>query len=146
MPVRKSSAVWEGDLKHGKGTMRFGSFEGPYSFSSRFEESKGNNPEGLIGAAYAGCFSMALSHELAQKGHTPERIEATAKVHLGKAGEGFAIESIDLSVTGKVPGVQEQEFREVAEGASKNCYFLTKLEYSFPSHFAFYNKITEKKL
>jgi osmotically inducible protein OsmC len=121
MPVRKAHAVWEGDLPKGKGTMRFGSFEGAYSFSSRFEEGKGSNPEELIGAAFAGCFSMALSHELAQKGHTPDKVETTAEVHLDKVGEGFAINTIHLSTRGKVPGIQEQEFRKIAEGASRNC-------------------------
>jgi len=121
MPVRKAHAIWEGDLVKGKGTMRFGSFEGPYSFSSRFENGKGTNPEELIGAAFAGCFSMALSHELAQKGHTPDRISTNAEVHLEKSSEGFTIESVHLSVKGKVPGVQEKEFKEVAEGASRNC-------------------------
>jgi osmotically inducible protein OsmC len=121
MPVRKANAVWEGDLPKGKGTMRFGSFEGPYSFSSRFEEGKGTNPEELIGAAFAGCFSMALSHELAQEGHTPDKVETTAEVHLDKVGEGFAISTIHLSTKGKVPGIQEQEFRKFAEGASRNC-------------------------
>ena len=121
MPVRKASAVWEGALLGGKGTMNFGSFEGPYSFSSRFEEGKGTNPEELIGASFAGCYAMALSHDLDQKGYTPEKVEATAKVHLNKVGDGFAIESIDLSVVGKVAGVQEKEFKDIAEGTSKNC-------------------------
>jgi osmotically inducible protein OsmC len=121
MPIRKANAVWEGDLLKGKGTMRFGSFEGPYSFSSRFEEGRGANPEELIGAAFAGCFSMALSHELAQKGHIPTSVESTAEVHLDKGDEGFSISTIHLSVQGKVPGIQEQDFRQFAEGASKNC-------------------------
>jgi osmotically inducible protein OsmC len=121
MPIRKANAVWEGDLPKGKGTMRFGSFEGPYSFSSRFEEGKGSNPEELIGAAFAGCFSMALSHELAQAGHTPDRVETTAEVHLDKVGEGFAISTIQLSTKGEVPGMNEQAFRKFAEGASRNC-------------------------
>jgi osmotically inducible protein OsmC len=121
MPVRRAHALWEGDLKSGKGTMSFGSFEGPYSFSSRFEEGKGANPEELIGAAYAGCFAMALSHELAQKGHAPESVEAKAAVHLEKSGDGFAIESIDLTVVGKVSGVQEKEFGGIAEETSRSC-------------------------
>jgi osmotically inducible protein OsmC len=105
----------------GKGTMKFGSFEGPYSFSSRFENGKGTNPEELIGAAFAGCFSMALSHELAQKGHVPVQVAANAEVHLNKSGDGFSIEAVHLSVKGKVPGVSEKEFRETAEGASRDC-------------------------
>ncbi len=121
MPIRKANAVWEGDLLKGKGTMRFGSFEGPYSFSSRFEEGEGTNPEELIGAAFAGCFSMALSHELAQDGHTPTSVETTAKVHLDKVDAGFSISTIHLSVIGKIPGMQEEDFRKFAEGASRNC-------------------------
>jgi osmotically inducible protein OsmC len=121
MPVRKAHAIWEGDLMKGRGTMQFGTFQGPYSFSSRFENGKGSNPEELIGAAFAGCFSMALSHELAQKGHTPERVATNAEVHLEKAGDGFAIEAIHLSVQGKVRGLQEKEFKETAEATSANC-------------------------
>lgn len=136
MPIRKANAVWEGDLPKGKGTMRFGSFEGSYSFSSRFEEGWGTNPEELIGAAFAGCFSMALSHELAQEGHTPTRVETTSKVHLDKVGDGFSISAIHLSVIGKVPGIQEQDFRKFAEGASRNCPVakaLTGVKISFES-------------
>jgi osmotically inducible protein OsmC len=121
MPVRKAHALWEGDLPKGKGTMQFGGFEGPFSFSSRFEEGKGSNPEELIGAAFAGCFSMALSHELAQAGHTPQSVETTAEVHLDKSPEGFSISTIHLSTKGKVPGMQEQAFKDFADGASKNC-------------------------
>src|ERR1700686_3074127 len=92
------SAVWEGTLKEGKGTMKLGSgaFEGAYSFQSRFENGKGTNPEELIGAAHAGCFSMALSHGLAQAGYPPRRVHTTAKVHLEQQGGGFAIPKIDL--------------------------------------------------
>lgn len=121
MPVRRANAVWEGDLQKGKGTMSFGSFKGPYSFASRFRQGDGTNPEELIGAAHAGCFAMELSHELAQKGHAPDRIAATAEVSLEKQGEGFAITSVQLSVEGVVPGVDEREFLKVAEEAGKNC-------------------------
>lgn len=121
MPVRKANAVWQGDLPQGKGTVSFGSFEGPYSFASRFEQGKGTNPEELIAAAHAGCFAQALSHELAQKGHTPDKIATAAEVSLEKQGEGFAITSVQLSVVGEVPGITEQEFVKTAEGASKNC-------------------------
>lgn len=123
MPVRNSSAVWEGTLKDGKGKMRLGSgsFEGAYSFTSRFEEGKGTNPEELIGAAHAGCFSMALAHGLAQAGYSPKRISTTAKVNLAKVGEGFKITYIELDTEAEVPGIQKQVFHEHAENAKKNC-------------------------
>ena len=88
MPVRKAEARWEGSLQDGKGTMRFGDFEGAYSFSSRFEEGSGTNPEELIAAAHAGCFSMALSNGLAKAGHPPTRVDTTATVHLDKGEAG----------------------------------------------------------
>lgn len=121
MPQRKADAVWKGDLKSGKGTMKFGSgaFEGAYTFASRFEEGTGTNPEELIGAAHAGCFSMALSNELAQAGFTPQSIETTANVTLD-AGAG-AITKINLEVSAKVSDIDNNEFQEFAEGAKNNC-------------------------
>jgi lipoyl-dependent peroxiredoxin len=123
MPTRKAHAVWEGDLKGGKGSMKFGSgaFEGAYSFSSRFEEGTGTNPEELIGAAHAGCFSMAFSGALAKAGHTAKKISTEAKVHLEKVGEGFSITKVVLTTNADVPGIEEKEFNEIAEGAKKNC-------------------------
>ena len=123
MALRISDAVWEGDLRSGKGRMKFGggAFEGAYSFSSRFEDGKGTNPEELIGAAHAGCFSMALSGALTAAGHTPRRISTTARVHLDKVGEGFTITQIELVTQGEVPGIQEPAFLEIAENAKKNC-------------------------
>ncbi|OGC92897.1 MAG: peroxiredoxin [candidate division Zixibacteria bacterium RBG_16_53_22] len=121
MPVRKANAVWEGDLRSGKGTMKFGSFEGPYSFSSRFEDGKGSNPEELIGAAHAGCFSMALSGNLVKAGFTPRRISTTANVHLDLVGQGFKITSIELVTEAEIPGIDNARFMEQAEGAKKNC-------------------------
>jgi osmotically inducible protein OsmC len=121
MPVRRANAVWEGTLKDGKGSMKFGSFEGPYSFASRFEQGEGTNPEELIGAAHAGCFSQALSLELTQKGHEPKRLATTAEVHLNKKGDGFAIEEIQLSVVGEVDGIDENTFMEIANAAGQNC-------------------------
>lgn len=123
MPARSSEAVWEGDLKSGKGTMKLGSgaWQGAYSFASRFGDSGGTNPEELVGAAHAGCFSMALSHGLAQAGHTPQRVHTTAKVHLEKAGEGFRISQIDLHCEGVVPGIDEATFVKFAEDAKANC-------------------------
>jgi lipoyl-dependent peroxiredoxin len=123
MPVREANAVWQGSLKDGDGQMRFGSgaFEGKYSFGSRFEESTGTNPEELIGAAHAGCFSMALSAALTAAGHTPERIDTTAKVHLDKSEGGFSITRVELQTNGVVPGLDEGGFQEHAEQAKQNC-------------------------
>jgi osmotically inducible protein OsmC len=123
MPVRKAEAVWEGSLMKGKGKMKLGSgaFEGAYSFASRFEEGTGTNPEELIGAAHAGCFSMALSLFLERAGHVPERIHTNAKVHIDKAGEGFRITTIELQTEAKVPGMEEKKFQEQAEAAKKGC-------------------------
>jgi osmotically inducible protein OsmC len=121
--LRSAAAEWQGDLPKGKGTLRLGSgaFEGNYSFASRFQEGPGTNPEELIGAAHAGCFSMALAHGLAQAGHTPRRIGTTAKVHLDKAGEGFKITAIELDTEGDVPGVDSATFQKFAEDAKRNC-------------------------
>ena len=120
---RKAEARWEGDLKAGKGTIKLGSgaFEGQYSFGTRFEGSPGTNPEELLGAAHAGCFSMALSLGLTKAGHPPAGIETTAVVHLDKVGEGFSITGIDLTTRGKVPGMSADEFQRLAEDAKKNC-------------------------
>jgi osmotically inducible protein OsmC len=121
MPVRKAHAQWEGNLTDGKGIMKFGSFSGAYSFTSRFENGEGTNPEELIGAAHAGCFSMALAHELAQQGYPPKRISTEAHVHLDKVGDGFSITSIDLLPEADVPGIDMETFLKLAEGAKNNC-------------------------
>jgi len=123
MPVRNAEAVWEGNLLKGKGKMKLGSgaFEGAYSFSSRFENGLGTNPEELIGAAHAGCFSMALSFMLEQAGYTPERVHTSAKVHVDKVGDGFKITVIELECQGKIPGIDEKTFLEKAEAAKKGC-------------------------
>jgi lipoyl-dependent peroxiredoxin len=123
MPKRKANAVWEGSLTEGSGTMRMasGAYEGPYSFQSRFEEGDGTNPEELIAAAHAGCFSMALSAELGRAGHDPQSVETEATVHLDKQEEGFAIKRIELSTRARVPGISEDEFQQAAEGAKKGC-------------------------
>ncbi len=123
MPVRKAEAQWDGNLKNGKGTIKLGSgmFEGPYSFSSRFEQGHGTNPEELIGAAHAGCFSMALSMLLEQAGYKPEHIRTTANVHIEKAGEGFRITKSELDCEAQVPGIDENKFQQQAEAAKKNC-------------------------
>ena len=123
MATRTGSAVWDGTLKEGKGRMKLGSgaYEGPYSFSSRFENGAGTNPEELIGAAEAGCFSMALSANLSKAGHVPKRINTTAKVSLGQAGAGFKITSIDLDTEAEVPGIDQAKFNEIAEQTKKTC-------------------------
>jgi lipoyl-dependent peroxiredoxin len=123
MAKRTASAVWEGTLKDGKGKVKLGSgaFEGQYSFASRFEEGTGTNPEELIGAAHAGCFSMALAAGLTKAGSNPKRISTTANVSLEKVGEGFKITTIELNTEGEVPGIEEKTFLEQAETAKKNC-------------------------
>ena len=123
MPVRSAKAVWEGGLKDGQGKVSLGSgaFEGRYSFGSRFEEAGGTNPEELLGAAHAGCFSMALSAGLGRAGFEPRRIATAAKVHLEKVGEGFKITRIELDNESKVPGIDEATFQEHARKAKEGC-------------------------
>jgi lipoyl-dependent peroxiredoxin len=123
MAVRTADAQWDGSLKDGSGRMRLGggAYEGPYSFQSRFEEGDGTNPEELIAAAHAGCFSMALSGELGRAGHEPTRISTTARVNLVKGDEGFTITRIELETQGEVPGIDEAEFQEKAEAAKAGC-------------------------
>ena len=123
MPERTATARWEGGLQQGKGTVRLGSgaFEGQFSFSSRFEEGAGTNPEELIGAAHAGCFSMALSAGLDRAGHAPNSVDTTARVHLERADSGFRIPRIDLTTTADVPGIDADAFQEQAETAKANC-------------------------
>jgi osmotically inducible protein OsmC len=123
MPVRKANAVWEGSLKEGQGKVSLGSgaYEGRYSFGSRFEEAGGTNPEELIGAAHAGCFSMALSAGLGRAGHNPTRVATSAKVHLEKVGEGFKITRIELDNESQVPGIDDAAFQEQAKKAKEGC-------------------------
>jgi lipoyl-dependent peroxiredoxin len=123
MPVRTAEAEWKGNLNRGSGRMKLGSgaFEGSYSFPSRFEDGPGTNPEELIGAAHAGCFSMALSHMLAEAGHIPDVVHTTAKVHIDKVDDGFKITTIELQTEGKVPGIDEKTFQETAEAAKEGC-------------------------
>jgi osmotically inducible protein OsmC len=103
--------------------MEFGSgaFKGQYSFSSRFEEGPGTNPEELIGAAHAGCFSMAFSGQLTRAGHPPKRIATSARVHVNQVEGGFAIQTIELDCEAEVPGIDQARFQEIAEGAKANC-------------------------
>jgi osmotically inducible protein OsmC len=123
MPVRTAQAKWEGDLKSGRGSIKLqsGAYEGQYSFSSRFENGSGTNPEELVAAAHAGCFSMAFSNGLSQAGHPPKRVETTAKVHLEKGAEGFGIPKIELVTEADVPGIDQAKFDELAQTAKKNC-------------------------
>jgi len=120
MAIRTSSAEWKGSLKEGAGTMKVGSgaYDGPFTYASRFESGPGTNPEELIGAAHAGCFSMFLSALLTQAGFTPTRVHTTATVHLG---EGPTITLIELDTEAEVPQVSEAAFLEQAEAAKKNC-------------------------
>jgi osmotically inducible protein OsmC len=119
MPERKANARWEGSLKGGSGTMALGggAFEGQYSYKSRFEEGEGTNPEELIAAAHAGCFSMALSNGLDTGGHTPDSVETEATVHLGSEG----ISRIDLVTRARVPGIDEEAFQAAVADARENC-------------------------
>ncbi len=122
MSVRHAQARWEGDLRGGKGMMRLGSgaFEGQFSFKSRFEEGVGTNPEELIGAAHAGCFSMAFSNMLSQAGHVPKRVETQARVHLEQV-DGQPTIRIELETEGDVPGIDDATFQDIAAKAKIGC-------------------------
>lgn len=123
MATRSADATWNGTLKGGSGNMKFGSgaFDGQFSFSSRFEEGDGTNPEELIAAAHAGCFSMAFAFGLEQAGHEATRVSTTAKVHLTPVEGGFGITKIELDCEAEVPGIDEAKFQEVAEATKTGC-------------------------
>ncbi len=123
MPVRSAEAEWKGGVVDGTGRIKLGSgaFDGPYSFKARFEDGLGTNPEELMGASHAGCFTMALSGALGRAGFKPERIHTTAKVHLEKVPEGFAIPKIELETEATVPGVTPEAFQEIAHKAKAGC-------------------------
>jgi lipoyl-dependent peroxiredoxin len=123
MATRNGSAEWSGDLKGGNGTVRVGEgvFEGAYSFSSRFEEGEGTNPEELIAAAHASCFAMALSNIIAEDGNAPESVRARAAVHLRNVDGAPTIARIELEVEGSVPGIDADAFRSYAEKAKAEC-------------------------
>lgn len=123
MPARTGKATWEGTLKGGKGTMALGSgaYEGPFSFLSRFESGTGTNPEELIGAALAGCFSMALSANLEKAGHPATRVSTTANVKLEMLSDGPKITTIELDNESDVPGIDAKTFQEQAEATKKGC-------------------------
>ncbi|MFF5079397.1 OsmC family protein [Actinoplanes sp. NPDC000266] len=122
MSIRTASARWNGNLTDGAGTIETGGgLRGGYSFKSRFEEGEGTNPEELIGAAHAGCFSMALSLGLQEAGFTATSVETTAKVQLNQTEAGFSVTRIDLETTGVVPGVDDSTFQKIAEDTKTNC-------------------------
>lgn len=121
---RTGSAVWQGDVKSGQGTTSTESGvlkDEPYGFNTRFENGTGTNPEELLGAAHASCFSMALSMILGEAGLTPDEIETKAAVSLEKQGEGFAITAVHLTVKARIPGADDAAFQKAAEGAKENC-------------------------
>ena len=123
MPARLGTAVWEGTLKGGKGSMKLGSgaYEGPFSFKSRFEEGTGTNPEELIGAALAGCFSMALSANLEKAGHPATRVDTKATVKLEMVEGGPRITTIELQNESQVAGIDEKEFQQQADKTKSGC-------------------------
>jgi osmotically inducible protein OsmC len=123
MPARTAEATWEGSLQEGTGSLKVGSgaFEGPFTFKSRFESDPATNPEELLGAAHAGCFTMALGARLGREGHTVHHIHTTAHVHLEKGESGFSISRIDLVTEGRVEGVDEAAFTAAAEATKDAC-------------------------
>ena len=124
MPIRKAEAEWNGNLAEGSGRLKVGSgaFDGPYSFKSRFEEGQSaTNPEELLGAAHAGCFTMALTAQLSRAGITPTRIHTGAKVRLEKIGEGFSITMIELETEADIPSIDDATFQKYALDAKQNC-------------------------
>jgi len=123
MAIRTATAEWKGDLPSGSGAFsgKSGQIGGSYSFQSRFEEGGGTNPEELVGAAIASCYSMQLSHGLSQGGNTPESVRTEAKVQILKVGEGFGITKIDLVCVGRVPGLDDAGFQAAAREAKEGC-------------------------
>jgi osmotically inducible protein OsmC len=123
MPTRNAQATWEGTLKEGAGSIKLGSgaYEGPFNFVSRFEAGPETNPEELLGAASAACFTMDLNSKLFKGGFAPARVHTTAQVSLEKGEAGFAIANIHLVVEGSVPGISAEDFAGYAEESRKNC-------------------------
>ena len=123
MPTKKAHAEWNGDLESGNGTMELesGSYKGKYSFASRFEDGVGTNPEELIGAAHAGCFSMALSNELAGAGYNPKSVNTRAEVTFEVTDDGPAITGVKLICKADVPAINDDDFEKFAEGAKDHC-------------------------
>jgi osmotically inducible protein OsmC len=127
--ARQAEAEWKGDLKGGSGTVKTGSgaYEGNYSFSTRFEDKPGANPEELLGAAQAGCYSMALANSLATAGFPATSVHTKADVHLGKDDKGFLITRIELTVTASVPNLDDKTFQEHAEKTKVGCIISRSL-------------------
>ena len=121
MPTRYANAQWNGSLEEGSGTMKFGDFEGAYSAGSRFEDAEGTNPEELIGAAHAGCFSMALSLALGEEGFAPESIDTDAEVTIVHEADDIYISTVLLKTEAEVPGIDEETFQSIAQAAKKGC-------------------------
>ena len=121
MLVRRASATWHGSIGEGHGHMEFGDFEGSYSVASRFEDGEGTNPEELLGAAHAGCFSMALSSNLSAEGHPPKSVETSAQVHIDKLEAGWTVTRVHLVTKAEVAGLEAEAFQEFAEDAKANC-------------------------
>lgn len=121
MPTRISEAIWEGNLKEGNGTMKMPGFEGPYTFSSRFEEARGSNPEEMIGAALAGCYSMALSAELSKAGFTVNKISTRAEVTLGMVNGNARITGIQLNCEVSAGGGNRTDFDKIAQATKSGC-------------------------
>ncbi|HEY5651287.1 MAG TPA: OsmC family peroxiredoxin [Acidimicrobiia bacterium] len=121
MPTSTASAVWNGSIGEGSGTMTMANYEGPYSAPSRFQGAEGSTPEELLAAAHAGCFSMQLSALLTRGGHTPDRIETSADVKIEKLEDGWAITSVHLTTNAAVPGIDEATFLEFADKAKATC-------------------------
>ena len=123
MPIRKASARWEGNLQQGTGMMKLssGAFEGAYTFASRFEGAPGTNPEELIAAAHAGCYSMALAHALSLAGHTPQSVQTTARVHLDRVPKGYRISTVELSTEVTAGDIGQAAFERIAHEAKESC-------------------------
>ena len=121
MSVRTAKSQWNGTLKDGKGTMNFSNYSGPFTFKSRFEEGAGTNPEELVGAAHSGCYSMFLAALISGEGLTPESVETTAKVHLGKDDTGPVVTTIELDCQVKCEGLSREKFEELAQAAKAKC-------------------------
>ena len=123
MTIRKAEAEWTGSLREGRGELALesGAFRGPYTFKARFEDGKETNPEELLGAAHAGCFTMALTALLARQQLTPTRIHTTASVHIEQAAGGFAIPRIELRTRASIPGIDAEKFAAMAADAKQSC-------------------------